>query len=105
MALAVRQATAPMSLREVKEQLAALREEIGREAGPEWISIETPEGATDETIALWLADNLGPSWRRHVIVRWENPDRDALAIVSRSPVPEAADSFMLKFSAADYAVL
>src|SRR5690348_12211548 len=48
---------------------------------------------------------LGPDWRRGVIVTWNNPVREVPEIIDHKRTPDAADEFMLRFSAADKALI
>ena len=48
-----------MSLRHVKEQVAMLRDEIGRQSGREWITVAIPCDAVDETVSDWLDRAIG----------------------------------------------
>lgn len=94
-----------MSLKQVKEQLAALKDEIGRQSGREWITIKVPADANDETINAWLDDAVGSDWRRHVIVRIIRFQALRPSILERVPVAETAGMNGMVFSAEEAGLL
>ena len=94
-----------MSLKGIKQQIAALREEIGDQGRREWITVRVPLRFTDEEIADWLVQEVETEWRRHVIVRLTSTGVTVPKVVSRVPVSETAGVGGLVFSAAESALL
>ena len=72
-----------MSIKRVRAELHALREEVEAKNGREWIEIRVPEGMPDEAMALWLSDNVEADWQRHFILRIADPACEAPSIVRR----------------------
>ena len=94
-----------MSLRHVKEQIAALKAQIGHPGGREWITIAVPVSADDETVNAWLDDAVGADWRRHVVVRLILPSIVNPEVVERVPVGETAGLSGLAFAADEAGLL
>lgn len=94
-----------MKMRAVKERLKALRDEIGRHGGREWITIETPTGMTDDENASWLSVTLGSDWRRHVIVRLDVPKNAKPTLVGRKPMADMPGFSGVHFTEQDAAFL
>ena len=94
-----------MSLKQVKEQIVAMRNEIGRQGGREWITIKVPADANDEAITTWLDDAIGCDWRRHVFVRLECQEISVPIIVGRVAASETPGFDRLTFNASEAALV
>lgn len=94
-----------MSLRQVKEQVAQLRDEIGRHGGREWISVAVPAGMPDESVGAWLEQEIGQDWRRHVIIRLVRAGIAKPEVVERVPVAETAGIGGMVFAAEEAQLL
>ena len=87
-----------MSLKLIKKQIEALREEIGRQSGFDWITVRAPETATQEQFEIWLADNIGTGWRRNIIVRLDNGQVARPSVEYRTACRQLSSLFHIHFS-------
>jgi len=94
-----------MTIKRIREQVADLRREVVREAAPERITVQVPDEASEQDVQNWLAETIGPDWRRNWIWIQGRLACNSPRIVSRKPAPELEKGVMLRFDAADLEVL
>lgn len=94
-----------MGMKAVRKQLSALRAELNLRGGREWITISVPERMPDDNISAWLAHEVGPDWKRHLVVRLDDADAEVPRLIGRSPVADDVGISSLRLPESDAALL